>query len=81
MPKKVNKRRSNVVRERRAAPAGKLDFEVTYKNYEKLASFMNDRAKIASRKRSGLTAKDQKKVTQEIKRARHLGLLPFSSRV
>lgn len=80
MAKKQTKRRNNVIREKRA-PIGKLDFEITYKNYEKLASFMNDRAKIASRKRSGLSAHDQKKIAQEIKRARHLGLLPFSPRV
>jgi small subunit ribosomal protein S18 len=59
----------------------KVDFEITYKNYEKLARFMNDRAKVQGRKRTGLTAKKQKKITQAIKRARHLGLLPFKARV
>lgn len=79
MPKKTTRR--NVVREKKAAPVHDVGFEISYKNYEKLASFMNDRAKIQGRKRTGLSAKDQKKITQEIKRARHLGLLPFSSKV
>lgn len=80
MAKKIVKRR-NTVRERRTPQVFDVGFEISYKNYEKLSSFMNDRAKILGRKRTGLSAKMQKKITQEIKRARHLGLLPFSSRV
>lgn len=68
-------------RERRILVPMKVDFEITYKNYEKLARFMNDRAKVQGRKRTGLTAKKQKKITQAVKRARHLGLLPFKSHV
>lgn len=79
MPKKKDRRPRQDNLERKVVKIKKLDFEVTYKNYEKLARFMNDRAKIQGRKRSGLSAKDQKKVTEAIKRARHLGLLPFSS--
>jgi small subunit ribosomal protein S18 len=59
----------------------KINFEISYKNYEKLARFMNDRAKIWGRKRTVIAAKQQRKIAREIKRARHLGLLPFSSRV
>lgn len=79
MMKKTRRTRSNEVRA--AVPAQKLDFVPSYKTYEKLARFMNDRAKIYGRKKTGLSAKDQKKITREIKRARHLGLLPFSPRV
>lgn len=43
-----------------------------------LAVFVNDRAKIAGRDRSGLCTKHQRKVAEEVKRARHLALLPFS---
>jgi small subunit ribosomal protein S18 len=77
--KKTRRTRSSEVRV--AVPAQKLDFVPSYKVYEKLARFMNDRAKIYGRKKTGLSAKDQKKITREIKRARHLGLLPFSPRV
>jgi len=81
MPKKRDKKPRQDNLERKVVKVKKLDFEASYKNYEKLARFMNDRAKIQGRKRSGLSARDQKKVTEAIKRARHLGLLPFSSRV
>ncbi len=56
---------------------GSFDFDVTYKNYEELARFMNDRGRIYPRKRTGLTAREQKILSQEVKRARHLALLPF----
>ncbi len=58
----------------RVAP---FDFEVTYKNFEELGKIVNDRARIIGRKRSGLSAKEQRLVSREVKRARHLGLLPF----
>ncbi len=58
-----------------------VDFEISYKNYEQLARFMNDRARIVGRSRSGVSAKQQRKITREIKRARYLGLLPFKARV
>lgn len=49
----------------------------SYKNYEYLGRFMNDRARIQGRKRTGLSAKRQKALARAIKHARHLGLLPF----
>lgn len=58
-----------------------VDFEISYKNYEQLARFLNDRARIIGRSRSGLTPKQQRRLTREIKRARHLGLLPFKARI
>jgi len=53
--------------------------EISYKNYEYLSRFMNDRAKIFGQKQTGLSAKKQRRLTREIKRARHLGLLPYKS--
>lgn len=58
-----------------------VDFEISYKNYEQLARFLNDRARIIGRSRSGLSPKQQRKLTREIKRARHLGLLPYKSKI
>lgn len=49
-----------------------------YKNYATLAKVLSDRAKIIGKKRSGVCSKHQRKLTLEIKRARHLGLLPFA---
>lgn len=55
--------------------------DISYKNPEYLKNFMNDRAKLYSRKQTGLSAKLQRLLTQEVKRARHLGLLPFKAQI
>lgn len=49
-----------------------------YKNYEFLANFVSDRARIVGKARTGVCSKHQRRLTREIKRARHLGLLPFA---
>ena len=53
----------------------------TYKDPKTLAKFVDERGKIQSRTKSGLTAKEQKLVTREIKRARQLGLLPYTQTI
>ncbi len=53
----------------------------SYRSYEDLSHYLSDRAKILSRKRTGLTAKKQRKLSIAIKQARHLGLLPFKAQV
>nr|YP_009394342.1 ribosomal protein S18 [Leptosiphonia brodiei]ARW62904.1 ribosomal protein S18 [Leptosiphonia brodiei] len=50
---------------------------VDYKDIDLLRKFINDQGKIMSRRSTGLNAKQQKKVTKSIKRARILSLLPF----
>ena len=52
---------------------------IDYKNPDFLYQFINDTGKILPRRITGTSQKYQKKVTQAIKRARHLALLPFSS--
>lgn len=49
-----------------------------YKNYKDLRQFLSDRAKILGKNRTGVCSKHQRKLGAAIKRARHLGLLPFS---
>lgn len=44
---------------------------------EILSRFISERGKILPRGRTGLSAKHQRKLTREIKRARYLALLPF----
>lgn len=48
-----------------------------YKNYELLLKYLSDRGRIYSRDRSGICAKHQRKMAQEIQKTRFLGLLPF----
>ena len=48
-----------------------------YKQVEVLEKFVSDRGKISPRSRTGLSAKNQKRLAIAVKRARHLALLPF----
>ena len=48
-----------------------------YKKWEVLSNFITERGKIMPRTRTGMNAKMQRRLTREIKRARHLALLPF----
>ena len=50
---------------------------IDYKDVEFLKKFINEQGKILPRRLSGNSLKYQRKVSQAIKRARHLALLPF----
>lgn len=54
--------------------------EPTYKKWEVLSHYITERGKIMSKARSGLCSSHQRMIAVEIKRARHLSLLPFSVR-
>ena len=46
-----------------------------------LRRYMSDRSRINSKQRSGNCAKHQRVLTEQIKYARHLALLPFITKV
>ncbi|HYF05190.1 MAG TPA: 30S ribosomal protein S18 [Patescibacteria group bacterium] len=48
-----------------------------YKDTNLIRRFMSPHAKIMGRKRTGSCPKHQRMVTQALKRARHMALLPF----
>lgn len=52
---------------------------VDYKNTPYLKKFITERGKILPSRISGASAKFQRAITQEIKRARVMGLLPYTS--
>jgi len=52
--------------------------EPDYKDYRNLSVFLSERAKIIGIARSGVCSKHQRRLTIAVKRARHLGLLPFT---
>ena len=56
--------------------ANKIEI-IDYKNTKILSRFITDRGKIVPKRNSGLTAKWQRKVSNAIKKARLMGLLPF----
>ena len=50
---------------------------IDYKDVKKLEKTVNDRYKMLSRKISGTCAKHQRKLSNAIKLARYLGLMPY----
>ena len=52
---------------------------IDYKDVARLRKFTSERAKILPRRITGTCAKHQRGLTEAIKRARHVALLPFIS--
>ncbi len=52
-----------------------------YTDASNLRRFLNDRARIVAKMRTGVCAKHQRRLAKEIKYARHLALLPFVVKV
>ena len=50
---------------------------VDYKDVDLLKQFVNPHGRVLNRKRTNLTAKQQREVERAVKRARFMGLMPF----
>ena len=50
---------------------------IDYKDVEMLKKFLNPHGKIMPRRRTGLSAANQRALAQAVKRARFMALLPF----
>ncbi len=50
---------------------------IDYKDPEFLKKFLNEQGKILPRRITGTSLKFQRKVATAVKRARHIGLLPY----
>jgi small subunit ribosomal protein S18 len=48
-----------------------------YKDIKIIGRFVTERGKIVPRRLSGVSAKNQRLLAEAVKRARHLGMLPF----
>jgi len=79
--KQSRKKRPEVIRVPVNCPFCKEGTSPSYKNYQVLRRYLTDRAKIIGSARSGICAKHQRGLAVAIKRARFLGLLPFSSSI
>jgi small subunit ribosomal protein S18 len=53
------------------------DPKIDYKNIPYLEKFLTPQGQILSRRRTGFCNQCQRQLKQAIKRARHVGLLPF----
>ena len=51
---------------------------INYKDVETLKRYINDRGKIVPRRVTGNCARHQRYIAREIKRARAIGLLPYT---
>jgi len=60
-------------------PAAKQKINIDYKNIDDLRRALTPNGKIVSRKRAGLSARDQARLAQAVKRARFMALLPYAS--
>ncbi|SHE87406.1 30S ribosomal protein S18 [Clostridium fallax] len=52
---------------------------IDYKDVNKLRKYVTERGKILPRRISGTCAKHQRQLTESIKRARNIALLPFTT--
>jgi small subunit ribosomal protein S18 len=50
---------------------------IDYKDANFLMKFVNEQGKVLPRRLTGTSLKYQRKVTQAVKRARHIGILPY----
>jgi len=53
---------------------------IDYKDTEILRKFLNPHGRMISRKKSGVSARSQRQLSEAVKRARFMGLLPFVAR-
>jgi small subunit ribosomal protein S18 len=58
--------------------AGAQNTALEYKNLPYIRRFITEQGKILSRRITGLSAKDQRRLTAAVKQARILGLLGFT---
>jgi len=63
-----------------AAAVGAFDL-TDFKNVDILRRFLSETGKILPRRRTGLSAREQRKLARTIKRARIMGLLPFTEKL
>ena len=86
---KNNKRRNNnndeefnpkfrKMRKKVCVMCANKDYVLDYKNTEQLKKFINEKGKILPRRATGACAKHQRDITQAVKRARHIAILPYT---
>jgi small subunit ribosomal protein S18 len=63
---------------RRVGSDVKVD-DINYKNVPLLSRFLDRRGRIMSRRKTRVSAKMQRRIVREVKRARHLALLPYTA--
>jgi small subunit ribosomal protein S18 len=49
----------------------------SFKDVASMSKYMSERGRIQGKDRTGICAKHQRRLAREVKRARHMALLPF----
>jgi small subunit ribosomal protein S18 len=55
--------------------------DINYKDVKLLSSFISERGKITPRRISGVCTPHQKRLSEAIKQARNIALIPFASKL
>ncbi len=79
LPQMIERTRRRGRRRRAPVFTPKEVKEIDYKDVDRLKKLISDRGRIEPRRKTGLTAKDQRKLAREIKRAREMALLPYTA--
>jgi small subunit ribosomal protein S18 len=53
--------------------------QIDYKDVDGLRRYLSDRGKIEPRRKTGICARHQRRLTVALKRARHLALVPYTA--
>ncbi len=81
LPTRKKRRGAKKLFNRRKVDRFDLDpsIKIDYKDAKLLRTFLTERGKIIPRRITGNSAKHQRELTEAIKRARHIALLPYTS--
>ena len=75
---RTRRKKKRNVREQTKCRFGGDASKIDYKDIATLSKFVTSQGKVFSRKRSGCSAKCQRALIQAIKRARYMGLMPYT---
>ena len=76
-PDSPMKRRAGRRRKKVCVFCGTENNEISYKDVNKLRKYVSERGKILPRRITGNCAKHQRALTLEIKKARHIAIMPY----
>lgn len=78
--KYINHKNSNLKKQRNKSNLleNSTISDINYKNVALLRKFISERGKIRSRRVTGITLQEQRKIAKAIKNAREMCLLPYS---
>ena len=66
------------MRKKVCAMCANKELVLDYKNYDQMKKYVNEKGKILPRRATGACAKHQREITQAVKRARHIAILPYT---